>query len=237
MLHLAVCDDESFYRKKIKALLEKYLEAKALPYDIRLFPSGAAFLEESENRVKYDVVFLDINMEELDGIQTAREIRAFHSDTCLVFVTAYINYVLEGYKVNAVRYIMKDTLDTAVAECMDAVLEKMRLARVTFSFLEGERSLYTDNILYVESRRHKVVFSYMETRPVTYQLYNKLDAIEERLAGYGFLRIHKSYLVNMRHIRKLGNYTAFLDTGEELPVPRLKYQSVKEAFVAYKGVM
>ena len=77
----------------------------------------------------------------------------------------------------------------------------------------------------------------METGPVTYQLYDKLDAVEERLQGYGFLRIHKSYLVNMRHIRRISNYRAFLDTGEELPIPRLRYQSVREAFVAYKGAM
>ena len=237
MLRLAICDDEPYYLEKIKALLEKYLDARRIPYEISLFPSGKAFLEEGENRVKYDVVFLDINMEEVDGIQTAMEIRAFHSDTYIVLVTAFISYALEGYKVNAVRYILKDALETGVAECMEAILEKMRLARVRFSFLEGEKNLYTDNLLYVESRRHKTLFSYMEAGPVTYQLYDKLDAVEERLQGYGFLRIHKSYLVNMRHIRRISNYRAFLDTGEELPIPRLRYQSVREAFVAYKGAM
>ncbi len=77
----------------------------------------------------------------------------------------------------------------------------------------------------------------MDTELVTYQIYDKLDAIEQKLSGFGFLRIHKSYLANMRHIRRVSNYTAFLDTGEELPIPRLRYQSVKEAFVAYKGAL
>ncbi|MDE5930903.1 MAG: LytTR family transcriptional regulator DNA-binding domain-containing protein, partial [Lachnospiraceae bacterium] len=141
------------------------------------------------------------------------------------------------YKVNAVRYILKDTLDGAVAECMDAILQKKKAVQVAFSFMEGEKKLYTDNILYVESRKHKSIFYYMEDEIVNYQIYDKLDKIEEKLSDFGFLRIHKSYLVNMRHIRKISNYTATLDTEEELPVPRLRYQAAKEAFVAYKGAL
>lgn len=70
-----------------------------------------------------------------------------------------------------------------------------------------------------------------------YHIYEKLDVIEERLSGYGFLRIHKSYLVNMKHICRISNYAVYLDNGEELPVPRLKYQAVKEEFVAFKGAV
>ena len=237
MLQIAICDDEQFYREKIRRLLENYLKEHDLSYEISLFLSGEEFLENGENAVRYDIVFMDINMNEMDGIQTAMRMRAFHSDTYIVLITAFINYVLEGYKVNAVRYIMKDTLDNAMTECMDAILQKMQIAQVTFSFMEGERRLYTDNILYVESQRHKLTFYYMEEQMVNYHIYDKLDVIEQRLQGYGFLRIHKSYLVNMRHIRKVSNYIVYLDTGEELPVPRLKFQTVKEEFVAYKGAM
>lgn len=237
MLQIAICDDEQFYREKIQRRLEDYLKKHDLSYEISLFISGEEFLEKSENYVKYDIVFMDINMNEIDGIQTAMQMRTFHSETYIVLITAFINYVLEGYKVNAVRYMMKDTLDTAMTECMDAILQKMQIAQVTFPFMEGERRLYTDNILYVESQRHKLTFYYMEEQMVDYHIYDKLDIIEQRLQGYGFLRIHKSYLVNMRHIRKVSNYIVYLDTGEELPVPRLKFQTVKEEFVAYRGAM
>lgn len=235
MLQIAVCDDEQFYRKKIKMLLERFLTERECSYVVETFPSGEAFLCCGENAVKYDIVFLDISMEELDGIQTAMRIRAFRSDTYIVLVTSHISYVLEGYKVDAVRYIMKDTLDAAVPECMHAIMQKMRAARVTFPFTGGERSLYADNILYIESQRHRSVFRYMEAGPVCYQIYEKLDEIEMRLREYEFLRIHKSYLVNLKHIQKISNYKVYLDTGEELPVPRSKYRSVKETYVAYKG--
>lgn len=237
MLQIAICDDEQFYREKIQWLLEDYLKEHDLSYEITLFISGEEFLEKSENAVRYDIVFMDINMNEMDGIQTAMQMRTFHSETYIVLITAFINYALDGYKVNAVRYIMKDRLESAMTECMDAILQKMQIAQVTFSFMEGERRLYTDNILYVESQRHKLIFYYMEEEIVHYHIYDKLDVIEQKLQGYGFLRIHKSYLVNMKHIRKVSNYVVYLDTGKELPVPRLKYQTVKEEFVAYKGAM
>lgn len=237
MLRIAICDDEVFYRKKIYHLVETYMNRQELECEIQAYASGKAFLSQTENAVNFDIVFMDINMEELDGIETAMQMRCFHSDTYLVLVTAFIHYVLEGYKVNAVRYIMKDTLDTAIDECLDAILQKRKSSHVTFSFVEGIRKLYTDNILYVESRKHKSIFYYMESKIVTYQIYEKLDAIEQQMADYDFLRIHKSYLVNSKHIRKISNYLVTLDTGEELSVPRSRYQFVKEAFVAYKGAL
>ncbi len=234
---IAVCDDEKFYREKVQKLLENYLSGYKINYTIQLFSSGEEFLQENENKVKFDIVFMDINMSRMDGIRTALQMRSVHSHTYIVLITAFIQYALEGYKVDAVRYIMKDTLDSALDECMDTILKKMQLSRINFSFLEGEKWLYTDNIFYVESQRHKAVFFYLDEKMENYHIYEKLDVIEERLSGYGFLRIHKSYLVNMKHICRISNYAVYLDNGEELSVPRLKYQAVKEEFVAFKGAV
>ncbi len=237
MLTIAICDDEKYYRDQIHGLLLSYLEAHDLEASVDLFCSGKEFLAERKNLVGYDIVFLDINMEGIDGIQTAAKMRKYESETCIVLVTAFLNYALEGYKVGAVRYIMKDALEGQMAECMDAILRKMQIRRVTFSFVEGEKTLYTDNIVYIESRSHKCIFFYMEKEAVTYQIYEKLDRLEELLSGYGFLRTHKSFLVNMKHVRTISNYLVTLDSGEELPVPRLRFRKVKEEFVAYKGAM
>lgn len=235
MLQIAICDDEQFYREKLLSLVRQYLEQRDLAYTAQLYASGEQFLAQYENNVKYDIVFMDISMKELDGISTAAQMCAFHNTTYLVFVTAFIDYALEGYKVNAVRYIMKDTLDTAIPECMNAILQKMQLSKVTFCFMDGERTLYTDNLLYIESQKHKAFFYYMQAGITTFQLYEKLDHIEKLLSAHGFLRIRNSYLVNMKHIRKLCNYSVVLDTGETLPIPRLRFQTVKEQFITYKG--
>lgn len=235
MMKIAICDDERLCRQKIQNLVTEYMVNHDLAYEFHLFSSGGDFLASSEAGAGYDIVFMDISMDTMNGIQTAMRLRSSCSGTFLVLVTAFIDYVLEGYKVNAMRYLLKDTLETSITECMDAILLKMQTARVSFPFTDGPQSLCTVGILYVESRRHKCIFFYMEKTPETHEIYCKLDAVEQKLSGYGFVRIHKSYLVNMKHIRKISNYTAFLDTGLELPVPRSRFQEVKETFVAYKG--
>ena len=237
MLKIAICDDEKYYRDRIENLLKAYLQEHNLNAELVLFQSGESFISQQENLVKYDIVFLDINMNEMDGIETAMRIRRFYSSTYIIFVTAFIDYALEGYKVNAVRYIMKNTLEISVRESMDAVLEKMIHLQVGFDFLQGRQNIYIDNLLYVESKKHKAVFYYMDVSITHYEIYDKLDHIEEELSEYGFFRIHKSYLVNLKHIRKVNNYEAVLDTGESLPIPRRRFQAAKEAFAAYKGAM
>lgn len=194
---------------------------KAAPIYRHGLSVGEDFLAGEENLVKYDIVFLDISMKDIDGIETAMRIRSFHSGTCIVFVTAFLDYALDGYKADAVRYLMKDSLGTEMEECMAAVLERMELRQVAFPFTGGVQELYTDNILYVESRKHKSVFFCLESERKEYQLYEKLDVIEEKLGQYAFLRIHKSYLVNMKHIRKISSYAVILDTGRASPCPAL----------------
>lgn len=99
MLQIAICDDEQFYREKIKRLLEDYLREHDLSYEISLFMSGEEFLGKSENKVKYDIVFMDINMNEMDGIQTAMQMRAFHSETYGQLVCSIRNPVEEAVKI------------------------------------------------------------------------------------------------------------------------------------------
>ena len=176
-------------------------------------------------------------MSHVNGIETAAWMRSLCSETAIVFVTAFLHYAPEGYKVDAVRFIMKDTLEAALPECMDAVLKRKRLEQVEFSCVEGTVRLFTERILYVESRKHKAVFCCQGTEPETCQAYLKLDEVERRLKEYGFLRIHKSYLVNMRHVRRIRNYEAELDNGECLPIPRPRFQAVKEEYAVYKGAM
>lgn len=237
MLHIAVCDDEKYYRELMNQLIIKYLNNYQIDYNIDTFTSGKNLCEQGLGRAKYNIIFLDINMNEVDGIKTAYKIRTIDKDVNIVFVTGFINYVLEGYKVNAIRYIMKDNLEISLEECLNAILEKIKnqKKKVGFSFIEGEKRVNTDKIFYIESQKHKLTFYILESDLEKYNIYDKLDNIEPQLKEYGFLRIHKSYLVNMKYIERINNYRAVLTSGQGLSIPKLRYQSVKEAFVLYKG--
>ena len=217
MLRIAICDDEEDFLLYEKQLLIKYMECRQLEYRIDPFHSGRSLIEKGEGIKQYHIIFLDIRMEELDGLETARQIRQFSTDTYLVFVTAFMNYALEGYKVKAVRFLLKEKekLEFSLQECLDAVLRELdqRIWRHEFEFLEGTLVLGIEELLYVESHLHKLLFYIKGKQELRCSMYEKLDTIEMLLKHQDFCRIHQSYLVNLRYIKKMERYQAELYNG------------------------
>lgn len=187
MFNIAVCDDEKIFREELKAILEEYGQDRGIVLQIDTFASGKEFMEQGIEIMKYKVVFLDINMDEMDGIMTARKIREKSKEIFIAFVTAYMDYSLEGYKVDVIRYILKDSdsMVSSVYECLDAVWEKIdyRIVRRDFAFREGSRSVILERIIYIESRLHTLEFYIMEKQLEKYTLYGKLNWLEEELEG------------------------------------------------------
>ena len=239
MLKIAVCDDEKYFRDEISKILISYLNEKGIVHSIDAFDSGEEFVLQGIEMLKYDVVFLDINMERMNGLETARKIREQSNNIFIVFVTAYMDYTLEGYKFDAIRYILKNnnTLKNAVEECMDAIRSKMNytIEKREFEFLEGKRSISPEHILYIESNLHKLTFYVMEDSLKEYTVYMTLDELEKELSDSGFLRVHQSYLVNLTHIRKVVRYTVTMDNGTELSIPKARFMDVQKTFAEYKG--
>ena len=108
MIHIAICDDEEYFRMREEKLVGEYMKKRKYGCTIDVYPSGKEMLHAADVSMQYDIIFLDINMEEMDGLETARRIRQASAKVHIVFVTAYITYALEGYKVNAARYLLKE---------------------------------------------------------------------------------------------------------------------------------
>lgn len=239
MFKIAICDDEKVCRDNVKKYIEKYLIEKDIPYEVDIFISGMEFLERGIELVRYDMVFLDINMDEMDGIVTAKKIREYSSEIYIVFVTAYINYSLEGYKVNAFRYLMKNNInfDDSIYECMDALFNKMKyiVKKKFFKFKECGKEVEIEKILYIESKLHKLEFYIMEDELRIYSLYKTLNELQNEMSDYPFIRIHQSFLVNLKYIKSVSGYKVILSNNQELNIPKTRYKDVKNAFIAYKG--
>lgn len=204
-----------------------------------LYPSGKELLEKASVPLQYDIVFLDISMAELDGLETARKLRQLSEDVYIVFVTAYITYAIEGYTVDAVRYLLKDndSIEDALKECLDTIIKRMRNDKITydFNFLNGQRTVPLDSILYVESRLHKVIFFIMEDTIKEFFMYDKLDAVELKLQQYGFCRVHQSFLVNMKYVTNIKRYIVSLNNGSEISVSKKYYKDVETEFIRQQG--
>lgn len=238
-MKIAICDDEIYFAGKLREIMMQYLEERHIDFEIELFSSGREFVELGVEMLQYQIIFLDINMKQMDGIETAKNVRAYTEESFVVFVTAYIDYSLEGYQVGASRYILKNNLNfrEQIYECMDAITKKMKcfLTRKIFRFQEGEKKIRIENILYIESKLHKLEFNILEHGLATYTMYGTLNELENELEEYPFLRIHQSFLVNLKYIKCVTGYKVVLSNGQELTVPRARYKTVKDTFIAYKG--
>lgn len=234
-LNIAICDDEPNYRNYIESLIREYLSGEDVLFRIKQFQSGSDFCEDPENARRFDIIFLDIEMTGMNGMETAYFIRKRNSETDIVFITAVSDYVFEGYRVNAVRYIMKNNLKELFPECMADILKRRRhrVHKMQFSFVGGERTILLDEILYIESQSHKLKF---KTKEGILFMYDRIDEMESRLESFCFVRCHQSFLVNMGHIEKFRNYRAYLSDGSEIPVARPKYSEVKRDFLRYKEI-
>lgn len=225
-MKIAVCDDSMGDRGALRALLE----ACGHDFEIKEYGSGEELYADMGYIRECVIVFLDINMEGMDGLETAGRIKAECPKVHIVLVTAYVNYALDGYKVKASRFLLKDDLEQTLQECVDDILQEERL--VEFDFVEGNVRLRVDDIIYIETSRHKNVFY---TTGETYSIYKKMDELEKDLKGMGFVRIHQSFLINMRYIEKISSYVMILTTGKELSVPKSRYPEVKRQYTLFKG--
>ena len=230
---IVICDDDEKDIDRLKVLIEKYDSKMHIGISIDSYNNGNDFLKAIEKTVP-DIIFLDINMEELDGLSLAGKIREQNDEVPIILVTAFINYALDGYKVRASRFLVKDDLDKTLPECMDDIHGQLQKKNkhVFFSCVEGEVDIKLSEIVFIEVMGHKSII-HLENHD--YHMYESLDVLEERLKAYGFLRVHQSYLVNIRHIRSINNYVLVLDTGEEMKVPKARYKQVKQERALYMG--
>lgn len=241
LLKIAICDDEEVFGEYLKQIVSKFFDEKKVQYEINLFGSGEEFVKLNLDMAKYHIVFFDVDMGELDGIATAKKLRELCKDTYIVFVTAFINYALDGYEVNAIRYILKNSsnFDKSVNECIEAILDKMHyvIKMHRFSFKEGTKEVNEDNIVYIESNLHELCFYIMKHQFEVNRMDETLNNIENILDNAKFVRIHQSYLVNMKYVKSMKLQKAMLIDGTELPIAKPRYKQVRKIFADYKGEM
>lgn len=219
MLRIGICDDSAEARIALRAALERALDRRKGEGTFFEFSSGEGLLRWLEKHAgELDMVFLDIEMGELDGMETARRLRAADEGLQLVFVTGYTDYVFDGYSVGALGYLMKPPRPERLDEVLDRGLEaRLRDEEKMFLCRSGETvyRIPRKTIRYFLSDRRQVT---CVAAARTYVFYGKLDEVE-RAVGEGFVRIHQRYLVRCASVDRLEGSWVFI--GEEaLPISR-----------------
>ena len=233
-MNIFICDDDKRDIARLNELIDQYDSENQIGFNVTGYNSGIALVESIRKGNQVDIIFLDINMDIMDGLTVARKIRELLEDVPIILVTAFMNYALDGYKVRASRFLIKDDLDKTFRECMDDICQEIRKksGMIALSCVEGEVRLKVPDIILIETAGHKCL---IQMKDRTYQIYEKLEVLEEKLKDQGFLRTHKSFLVNMRHIENINSYLLTLDNDRQISVPKARYKQVKREYTLFAG--
>lgn len=228
MIKVAICDDDNEDRKKVRTIIEKYFSKigrSVLPIE---FKNGIRLLE---SHMRFDIIFLDIEMPGLNGIETAVKLRKWDVNSKIVYVTNYETYKTSAYKVHAFDYIDKPININKVVSVLDDVIyyldNKTEKQKYAFKTEKGIITLELDEIFYFEYLTRKVVIHGAEGN---YTATYKLKELLEKLEKYNFGSPHKSFIVNMLHIKSIKGFDIYMENGDIIPLAQKRAVEFKSIF-------
>ena len=224
-MNIFLCDDSADQLSLCKKTLTQLSEKHRVHASIKAFPTGEALLFEAEDSyATLDLVYLDIRMPGLNGLETAKRLREIGYLGDIVFFTYTPDYAIDGYDVSALHYVVKEQTSSEKFEeiFLRACERKQRReSEVLVLTCAGEsRCVPIEDIRYFEIQQRIVTVYYGSER---FEFYSTMMRLEEQLFNKGFVRTHKSFLVGKRFIRSIDSTRVLLDTGEELPVGKRYY--------------
>lgn len=235
-MRCAICDDDYSFLQSLHGRLAAYCGQKAIDCECQFFITPSEFLLAAMSEAPvFDIVFLNVDNGFWDGINIARTIRRAGSQMMIIFVSDHVDFALEGYNVGAFRYLMKADLDKTFTDAMDAAVANLAPTVESIKVKSGKETLriFLSDIAYAESMKRTITFVFADGRPPL-TVYKKLSDLEEELGGKGFLRVHKSYLVNMLYVETIKNYHVFLEDGTQLPTTRQNYAELQDVFNGWR---
>ena len=232
MVKVVICDDTSSELIHLKECLFKYSEEERLDFSVECFSSGDDLLKMNIEGV--DLFFLDVEMPGLNGIETAKVIRKQNPHCEIVFITNYIQYALQGYEVQAFRYLLKPIEYQQFKDIALRLFEKIKKSS-SYVQIKGRsetQRISVKDIVYAEtSQRHILV----HTREKVIDCYNTMEKLEEALSSHGFYRCHSAFLVSMEEISQIQGNDAILKNGTCIPISKNRKKEFKQTLTDFWG--
>jgi DNA-binding LytR/AlgR family response regulator len=226
VVQIAVCDDEIIFLEDMVDHIALQFKKADSEFNINSFIDGTKLLEENSN-IPFDVLFLDIEMPGISGIEMAETIRASNPYVIIIFITNRDDLVFHSLRYRPFRFIRKTHLGEELPEAIEAIVKKLRSENqyFTVSFNNSSMQIRITDIMYVESYKHDI---FLYTQDEKYRIKSNLKRIEKELESYGFIRVHSGFLVNYRYIFSIDKTKVILNNKDMVPLSRYRSEAVKQ---------
>lgn len=235
MIRLALCDDDLHFLQSLRQAVDQWFSESQTPSFCSEFPSGKELLSALET-THFDIFFLDIEMPEIDGMQLAKQVRDTLSDAVIIFLTSHDEFAPDGYRVQALRYLSKQTWKKYLSEALSAAmaqLEKQEAGSLAVSHYGNILRIPYRDILYI---RHISRYCQIVTRAgKTVQDDRGIKKLFEIIGNERFVFIDRGAFINLDHIQRIENGQAVMTNGDLLPISRRLLPRVKFTINRYYG--
>lgn len=229
-LRVGICDDSHTDGAYVGSLLSCWAGERGIALHVEQFPSAESFLFRYAEEKRFDLLLLDIEMGQLDGVSLAKQIRQGNQQVQIVFITGYSDYIAEGYEVAALHYLLKPVNGDKLRSVLDRAVDKVRQGERVLTLEHGGEMVRIPlgEIRYLEVCRNYVTVHAKED----YTTKSTLSGLEGELDGR-FHRLGRSMVVNLEVVRRVTKTQVVLSDGSVLPLPRGAYEPLNRAIIAH----
>lgn len=234
MIRIAICEDNKEDSTQMRKVIERFFYEASFKLDLYVYDSAEEMCGVLEN-ITFDVVFLDIYMKQMNGIELAHKIRNKSTKTLIIFCTYSSDHALEGYQFRAFQYIVKPIHEKLLEQVLaDALkhLETHKRVQYTFPSEKGIKVIYLEDIYYIESDIRKTI---IHLREDSFKCTYNINTLEQKLQAFGFARCHRSYIVSLTKIKSIEPGCIDLYSGSSILVSKYKLKEMKKKVVDLFG--
>lgn len=233
---IACCDDEKQYILNYKELFSKFKDGYEIPFHVDYFMSGEQLVERFQNGKMYDIVFLDMEMPHINGMDVANEIRTIcGNDTRILFLTSYAEYMQQSFDVRAFHYMVKPVRYEEFERKFKSALEDIIKEEKDILVFKSEKEdivVHSKDLIYIEKEKNKKQLR-IHLKDEIICVKGNMNDVEQHLREKHFYRIHRAILVNIRYIKRIRKDEILLTNGEIIPLSRRKEAALKDYFMKY----
>ena len=227
---VAIVEDDDAVAQVFEQYIARYADENGGVFLVSRFSDGAEIV--SDYKPVYDIIFMDIEMKQMDGMTAAQKIRELDNNVLLIFITNMSQYAIKGYSVNALDYLLKPVQYFVFSEQLKKSIETLQKRRPGFLLLplkDGAVNIETSKIIYIESFKHQMT---VYTKDGIYSLNHTMKKLEDELSGSSFFRCNNCYLVNLAYVRVISGLTLTVDKYT-LTISRPRKKEFIKALNAY----